>query len=94
MDKGYSDATKDAAAIAAEVVALGHGTGWFGDVRIAAAVAAKLAPFNIGLRGAVWVHVPGGTTWLNAGCMASAPPAAEPPATWEEPMDRATGRGR
>jgi hypothetical protein len=46
------------------LIEIGYSGGWFGDVPIAAAVEAKLAPFNIGLRGAVWVHVPGGTTWL------------------------------
>jgi hypothetical protein len=93
MSKNFSDARKDAAAIAAEVVELGYSSGWSGDVRIAAAVEAKLAPFNIGRNGALWVHVPGGSTSADRACMAESRSAPEAP-TWQEPMDRATGRGR
>ncbi len=97
MENRYSDARKDAAAIAAEVVDTGYSRGWSGDVRIAAAVETKLRPFNIGWNGTWWVHMPGGSTSADRACMAdsrSAPAPAPEPATWEDPMDRATGRGR
>jgi hypothetical protein len=50
MEKQFSDATKDAAAIAAEVVALRYAAGWFDDMRVAVATKAELAPFDIGTR--------------------------------------------